>query len=324
MSSCRYPGGCATTAIRLAYHETADPFQFGRLQLLGEWLATQPDLQDQQKALERAWGKLVEQLEGSPRRWSMVKGTISAVIATLMDLEWEPRSPTMWVDSDGEEFHIPTCDHDRLLKYALSGAVNQQVWQAASKWHLGRGAERGVDLTTVRRHLARLRRREDHGRAAVLQMVATGSLWPAARRFGAEGAAPTQAQGPDRGPFGSTPSRPVSSPDGATARAAADMDEPEAEYDLEDELQQSHLFQEVEPPWEEPPPEQPAHFSDRPEACNSSESPRCQEGEETTFHQLWECPCNADIPGVRLEYLARARAEWREAPCFWLLGLTTF
>ena len=51
----------------------------------------------------------------------MVKGTISVVIATLMGLEWEPRTLAHSVNTDGEEFHNKTCDQDRLLVYAFTG-----------------------------------------------------------------------------------------------------------------------------------------------------------------------------------------------------------
>ncbi len=49
--------------------------------------------------------------------------------------------------------------------------------------------------------------------------------------------------------------------------------------------------------------------------------PRCQASEETTFHQLWECPHNSNIQGTHLELLEEARAGHSEFPCFWLRGL---
>ena len=38
MSMCRHPGGCSTTAIRLAFSDVADPLVGLRRQLLQEWV----------------------------------------------------------------------------------------------------------------------------------------------------------------------------------------------------------------------------------------------------------------------------------------------
>ena len=48
--------------------------------------------------------------------------------------------------------------------------------------------------------------------------------------------------------------------------------------------------------------------------------PRCQGSEESTFHQLWECPHNSNIQGTHLEFLEDAREGHSENPCFWLRG----
>ena len=115
------------------------------------------------------------------------QGTMAAVIASLLDLQWTPRAADEWIDSDGEEFALRRCDRGRLLEYALRGALEEAVWKKASKWHLGLGLAGGVDLTITKRHLRQLRSRGDAGRAAVLEMVASAALWPAARRLGADG-----------------------------------------------------------------------------------------------------------------------------------------
>ncbi len=77
-----------------------------------------------------------------------------------------------------------------------------------------------------------------------------------------------------------------------------------------------------EDPWAEDEEEIPAHFNDRGGLqWNTALCPRCQEADETTYHQLWECPANAEIEGTRMDMAVKAGAEWREAPCFWLRGL---
>ncbi len=53
----------------------------------------------------------------------------------------------------------------------------------------------------------------------------------------------------------------------------------------------------------------------------TSVCPRCHAAEETTFHQLWECPSNAEVSGTHLELLPEARDAWQDCPAFWLRGL---
>ena len=110
------------------------------------------------------------------------------MITTLLDLGWQPLAPHRWSNPDGEEFDLLSGDRDRLLHFALEGALEQAAWARAAAHHLGAGPQGGVDLTVMKRHLAALRRKSRHGEVAVLQMLATGGLWPAARRFGSEAA----------------------------------------------------------------------------------------------------------------------------------------
>ncbi len=207
MSGYKLPGGCATTAIRLAFGEEGGPYISVRLQLLREWVALQEQLKAQDKALAPAWARTVARLRAAQRPWAKVRGTVPAVIATLLDLSWNPQSPTTWIDSDGERYTLEG-DRDELLEFAVRGALSQQVWwEAASKWHLGAGLHVGVDMTVTHRRLRALRRTGLHDQVAVLRMIVTGSLWPAARRFGQEGkedVSPSPGQDSTAGAAGGT------------------------------------------------------------------------------------------------------------------------
>ena len=234
--------------------------------------------------------------------------------------------------------HVPHRDGGpgEVTQLRPKGSINQKVWEAASGWHHGLGTRYGVDLTTINRHLQRLRRAGEHAKAAVLKMVCTGSLWPASRRFGREGgreqpaaaAQPEQptnpvaaAAAPDPGPAPAAP---------APVRHDMDQEELEVDFDLEartgcqpyeqydDDMSEAEDYQDQWAPAAETPPE---HFTDRCDAWNSDFCPRCGEEEETTFHQLWECPCNDSIAGTHPELVERARHGSVEAPCFWLRGL---
>ena len=107
-------------------------------------------------------------------------------------------------------------------------------------------------------------------------MVATASLWPAGRRFGAGGQAPFRefrdlAQDPDQAGFcGSAPTFSAPSPPTAHGhpRGVTDMSEAEVEvdFDLEHRLEADSGAEEAigeEEPEAEPPPP-PAHSRSKP------------------------------------------------------------
>ena len=74
VSTGRYAGGCATTAIRLGFAEHADPFAGARKQLLKEWVRRWDSLRPQHKAVERAWEKLHATLRAAKSPWGRTKG----------------------------------------------------------------------------------------------------------------------------------------------------------------------------------------------------------------------------------------------------------
>jgi hypothetical protein len=116
MTGCMRPGGCATTCIRLTFGAEADPRLYGRLQLFEAWFYILDDLGPDDRELQLAWSKTVKTLEATKRPWQRVKGTMAAVIASLLDLQWTPRRADEWLDSDGEEFALRSCDRARLLE----------------------------------------------------------------------------------------------------------------------------------------------------------------------------------------------------------------
>ncbi len=186
MSMCRHPGGRSTTAIRLAFSAAADPLVGLRRQLLQEWVRLWRSGLVPTAAVERAWPRLLAGLQAARSRWGKTKGPISAVISTRMDIGWRPRTPESWEDPDGVVFDIVEGDPDQLIDFELTGSLDQAAWEQAAQHHPGEGLWQGADLTVPKRHLQGLRRQGRPGDAAMLEMVATGSLWPAARRHGSE------------------------------------------------------------------------------------------------------------------------------------------
>ena len=74
-----------------------------------------------------ARSRTVRSLRANPKPWLKVKGTMSAVVATLLEVHWNPAGPALWVDNDGEIFDLDTCDRDRLVEYALRGALSENI-----------------------------------------------------------------------------------------------------------------------------------------------------------------------------------------------------
>eukprot|EP00959_Pyramimonas_sp_CCMP1952_P253926 5305004-Pyramimonas_sp.AAC.1 len=69
-----------------------------------------------------------------------------------------------------------------------------------------------------------------------------------------------------------------------------------------DELFDLEARQELPPAAEEEDGAEEVRFWANP-AC-----PRCGDASETTFHQLWACPCNVGIEGTHPELLQQAEA----------------
>jgi ribonuclease HI len=334
MTGCKRPGGCSTTSIRMSFGMDADPHILCRRQLFDNWLYILDTLEDETQALQLAWKKMATVLTRAKSRWQRLRGTMATVIATLLDLQWRPMQADIWQDSDGEEFNLRRCDRARLLDFALKGAAEEAVWKKASRGHLGRGLAGGVDLTSLRRHLRQLRSRGDPSRAAVLEMVAGAALWPAARRLGVDdldglhlpeaqnAASPCPASAPATAP--TAPARienqrefeqsadVVEAPAGAGNRQACGA-RPDGQIDDQAEFHEEARTEDGGPSL--------AWFSQRPDSPSQATCPRCRGAPETTFHQLWSCPCNSEVTDARPDLLEQARLEHQECPGFWLRGL---
>ena len=119
------------------------------------------------------------------QRWHGVKGPLTATIATLCELQWDPQGPVLWTTVYGDQLSLVAdgaaadCRH---LRREISAAIDQQLWTQAAQHEQGEGLQRGVDLYATRLHLARLRKRGQHKEAYFLMACLTGALWPLQRQ----------------------------------------------------------------------------------------------------------------------------------------------
>ena len=92
--------GCTTTAFALSVGIDADPSIKLSIEVIESWLQVLAESKVPKEAILRAWDRMKPELLG-PRRWLRVKGPMAVVIATLVDMRWQPLAPTRWVDELG-------------------------------------------------------------------------------------------------------------------------------------------------------------------------------------------------------------------------------
>ena len=69
------------------------------------------------------------------------------VVAMLLDLRWEPLSPTHWRSNKGEDWQSESGFPLDELWVEIREQLEKQVWARAAKHHAGKGLECGCDLT---------------------------------------------------------------------------------------------------------------------------------------------------------------------------------
>ena len=103
---------CLTTALALSGKPMADPGIRLR-EAIVLWTKLARKLPEPKRAsLSRAWGRAVaafRKLDGKSL-WKLVKGPMTATIATLLDIGWDPCNPTLWKDERGDEWDISRTD----------------------------------------------------------------------------------------------------------------------------------------------------------------------------------------------------------------------
>ena len=117
---------------------------------------------------ERDWQRAVDaRLQRSLQgRWQGITVFMSAIIALLLDLSWKLLGPWHWVTNCEEPFAVdrsaltdPTPDWS-ALRAEFAAALRRKLWANASRHYCGRGLQDFADLTSVRSHFRRLRRKD--------------------------------------------------------------------------------------------------------------------------------------------------------------------
>ena len=98
----RKSGGCLTTALATAFEPGNDPAQVLVVSLLQVWCKQWASDPKWHSAISWVWDRTRARLELKHLgRWNGVTGHIGAVLATLVDLGWDPMEPAKWKDDQG-------------------------------------------------------------------------------------------------------------------------------------------------------------------------------------------------------------------------------
>ena len=140
----------------------------------------------QRNEFTQAWREARDRLASTDasKRWKRACGPISATICTLMDHQWLPLSPTIWIDVQGnQKAHIGQSGwRDTAILAFFEKQAAQRLWAKAADGHSGGGLEKGTPaLGPARNAWRKLLRRGLKERAAALSAIVCGGVVHAGR-----------------------------------------------------------------------------------------------------------------------------------------------
>ena len=178
------PNRCTASVLALSYGPSSDPGVSLPCQLVREWVHCWVRTADQARST-RAWTITRDKLKAmaANRRWQIVRGPMSSVIATLLALEWDPILPGFWSDASGGEWALtPQCLDCSQLVERIALDPRRQIWAKASQHHCGAGLALGVDFRSAILHLKALSSRGQAQDHAILAVTICAGIWTEQRR----------------------------------------------------------------------------------------------------------------------------------------------
>ena len=110
---------------------------------------------------------------------------MAAVVATLLDMGWDPKQLLQWTDDFGNEWAIDPGQAGVVPRIAamIRDRSIRMLWKKAGSHFCGEGiGDSEADLTAHRKIRKEYLKDGDFKQAGLLDMVAQGAAWPPARR----------------------------------------------------------------------------------------------------------------------------------------------
>eukprot|EP00959_Pyramimonas_sp_CCMP1952_P201886 4221508-Pyramimonas_sp.AAC.1 len=144
-------GACLTTGLHTlkAGPAEVDPAKTPRENLFQTWFRFINNELGLLGGIQRAWPLLRDKLR-SQYRWLRVKSHLSAVIATLYDIGWEPTAALQWPDPSGQVFCVKplSWDQQQRFLYHMQLLLSMRPWSLnCPKSHNSAGLEEGGYIT---------------------------------------------------------------------------------------------------------------------------------------------------------------------------------
>ena len=178
-------GRCTTSTILFGLGEQADPAFYLPLETIHTWVelwgASSPS---EKEAVRRAWGPLNLRLHRlANRKWVVVRGPISSVIAVLQDAGWRAPRPDRWLSPSGEAWDLGVPGVIDGLKLEFAETLREKLWGRIGHTQHATGATEGIDPTVAIRYLARLEKQGKPGEAGMLRTILAGGVWGRHRKW---------------------------------------------------------------------------------------------------------------------------------------------
>ena len=180
----RIKTACTTTILHFHFGENGDPGIWFPLDQLRTWLELQGEEMGHRLSkidVARAWAAASANMR-KKSRWSMVRGPMTATMATLYDLNIIPVSPWKWYPAENPDVDWTYSGGDPgPFLSEMQQRLSHKVWEQAALHYHGLGAENGVDMTILHKHHKQLVARGAHVRAGMLYKIATAQIYDGSR-----------------------------------------------------------------------------------------------------------------------------------------------
>ena len=193
-------GTCTTTFLRWHFRESkysADPLVLQPIAQVKSWLKLYQGEKDRRQtagahaphceSIVSLWHKMYKQMYKKDNKWQLVRGPLTATIATLLDQDIRPIDPGTFIIGTGPDAvrlqPMKSIEHRRRAIALPEAHAESKVWQAASKQYCGGGLEYGTPYPQpIWKAHNKLTKEGNFAAVQSLKCVVTNKSWCGQRR----------------------------------------------------------------------------------------------------------------------------------------------